>query len=117
MKDFKQTEIIPVISRKFKNNEVIAFFPTEVDSYSQFECMSYMRIGQHGVARVELITTLKKCSVEEYTPLLNELKGIYTNHGNAKLYGDPVELEVVDKSQKKYGIMRLVKCKQLLGMK
>ena len=110
-------EILPVIFRKFKDGDIIAFFPTEVDSFSQFECMSYMHIGQHSTARTELITELKKCTVEEYTPLLNELTGIYTNHGNAKLYGEPVDLEVVEKSHRKYYAIRLAKCKKLLGMK
>ena len=111
-------EILPVIFRKFKDdNSVIAFFPTEVDSFSQFECMSYQRIGQHSTACAGLITELKKCTVEEYTPLLNELKGIYTNHGNTKLYGEPVELVVVEKSNRRYFNIRLAKCKKLLGMK
>ena len=100
-------EILPVIFRKFKDGDVIAFFPTEVDSFSQFECMSYMFIGQHSIARTELITELKKCTVEEYTPLLNEIKGIYDEH----------ELEIVDRSHRKYYAIRLAKCKKLLGMK
>jgi len=110
-------EILPVIFRKFKDDTVIAFFPTEVDSFSQFECMSYAHVGQHMTARVEFIASLKKCTVEEYTPLLNELKGIYTNHGNAKLYGEPVDLVVVERSHRKYYEIRLAKCKKLLGMK
>jgi hypothetical protein len=112
-----KTEILPVIFRKFKDGEVLAFFPTEVDSFSQFECMSYAKIGQHGTARVELITELSKCTVDEYTPLLNELKGIYTNHGNPKLYGEPIELVVVERSHRKYYEIRLAKCKKMLGMK
>lgn len=110
-------EKLPVIFRKFNDNSVIAFFPTVVDSFSQFECLSYMVIGQHSVARADLITELKKCTVEEYTPLLNELKRIYTNHGNTKLYGEPIELEIVDRSHRKYYTIRLAECKRLLGMK
>jgi len=112
-----QNEILPIIFRKFSDNQVIAFFPTEVDSFSQFECVSYMHVGQHSTASVELITKLKKCTVEEYTPLLNELTGIYTNHGNVKVYGDPIDLQIVDRSQKKYHAIRLDKCKKALGMK
>jgi hypothetical protein len=110
-------EILPVIFRKFNDGQVIAFFPTEVDSYSQFECMSYIHVGQHSVARAELITELKKCTVEEYTPLLNELTGIYTNHGNAELYGDPVDLQIVDRSHRKFYAIRLKKTKALLCIK
>ena len=101
-------EILPVIFRKFKDdNSVIAFFPTLVDSFSQFECMSYQRVGQHSTARVELIAELKKCTVEEYIPLLNEIKGIY----------DDYKLEIVDRSHRKYFTIRLAECKRLMGMK
>lgn len=98
---------LPVIFRKFNDGDVIAFFPTEVDSFSQFECLSYAKIGQHSTARVELITSLKKCTVEEYTPLLNEIEGIY----------DDCELEIVDRSHRKYFTIRLAECKRLMGMK
>jgi hypothetical protein len=104
-------EILPVIFRKFKDGDLIAFFPTEVDSFSQFECMSYMFIGQHSTARVELITELKKCTVEEYTPLFNHLNKIYAHNEN------PVELQIVDRSHRKYYAIRLKKTKELLGMK
>jgi len=73
--------------------------------------MSYMFIGQHSTARTELITELKKCTVEEYTPLLNHLNKIYAHND------EPIELEIVDRSHRKYYAIRLAKCKKLLGMK
>jgi hypothetical protein len=97
-------ETLPVIFRKFKDGEVIAFFPTMVESFSPWECGSYMHIGQHSVASTELITLLDKCNINEYAPLLNELKTIY----------DHVQLEVVNRSNKTYYNSRMTECRKLL---
>ena len=67
-----------VIFRKFKDNvDIIALFPriSENYDYSQF-CSSYMHVGQHGTACVDLngITVLAKES--EYIDLKKELESI-----------------------------------------
>lgn len=63
-----------VIFRRFRNGEVIALFP-EIKERAN-EILSYMHIGQHGGATIDVvnITTLAKES--EYKPLYNELTAI-----------------------------------------
>lgn len=109
-------EKLPVIFRKLgvkDGGEVVAFFPTLVYRFNQHICLSYMHNGQHSAACAGFITTLKKCTPEEYGPLLNELKGIYENEH----YGEPVELEVVDRSSRKYYNIRLAETRRMLGTK
>jgi hypothetical protein len=66
-----------VIFRKFKGGEIIALFPAIVgDNNPYATCESYMHIGQHGSASVDLILSTKPAKPEEYAPLLNELKSI-----------------------------------------
>ena len=100
-------EDLPIIFRKWKNGDVIAFFPTEVDSLNQNECMSYMHTGQHGNATASLIAELNNCYEVEYKTLLKELKGIYSD----------CNLVVVHHSSRSYYSKRLKKVKGYLGMK
>lgn len=65
-----------IIFRKFKDGEIIAFFPYQYHNIMKGEILSYMHIGQHGGASPELIKELEECTPEEYESLLNELKMI-----------------------------------------
>lgn len=69
---------VDVAFRKFDDGEVIAIFPTifPVPENSTKEVISYMHVGQHGVASESLVNELEKASEEEYTPLKNELENI-----------------------------------------
>lgn len=69
---------INVAFRKFEDGEVIAIFPNiyPVAKGSKAEVMSYMHMGQHGMASESLVNELEKASKEEYTPLKKELEMI-----------------------------------------
>lgn len=69
---------INVAFRKFEDGEVIAIFPNiyPVAKDSKAEVMSYMHVGQHGMASECLVNELEKASKEEYTPLKKELEMI-----------------------------------------
>ena len=68
-------EKVKVIFRKTKSGEVIAFFPEF--HVQRGNIMSYMHIGQHGEASLDFYYSTKKANVQEYEPLLNELKVAY----------------------------------------
>lgn len=56
------------------DGEVIALFPEEPNSIQEPNtCMSYMHVGQHGGASIELCHTLKKATPEQYADLHKEL--------------------------------------------
>ena len=62
---------------KILEGQVIAFMPALIGDNDYFNtCESYMHIGQHSSADVELCSRLKPASLEQYTPLLNELVSI-----------------------------------------
>ena len=65
-----------VIFRKFKNGDIIALFPEEPFSYTSDLCMSYMHIGQHGAASLEIIFETKLAKPEEYKDLKEELESL-----------------------------------------
>lgn len=65
-----------IIFRKFKDGEIIAFFPYQFWNVMKGEITSYMHVGQHGSASPELINELEQCTPKEYESLLNELKMI-----------------------------------------
>lgn len=69
---------VNVTFRKFEDGEVIAIFPNvyPVAKDSKAEVMSYMHMGQHGMASENLVNELEKASEAEYKPLLNELNAI-----------------------------------------
>ena len=69
-----EREPINVIFRKFPEGDVIALL-------SGYECnlnmiMSYMHIGQHGEASIDLIDELDTCTNQEIKALLDELTSI-----------------------------------------
>ena len=76
-------EKMKVIFRKVynpytKENEVVAFFPTQKANYGNI--VSYMHIGQHSESDLLFYKTTKKANEEEYKSLLNELNGIYNDY-------------------------------------
>lgn len=75
MKDQEQTE---VIFRKYRDGEIIALFPY-LPEFRYTSCMSYMHIGQHGTAHLELINNTKPASPDEYQDLYKELEGLGYN--------------------------------------
>lgn len=73
-------EKVKVIFRKAKNPytekyEVIAFYPEIEANYGNI--LSYMHIGGHSEASLDFYHNTKKATLEEYKPLLVEIKGIY----------------------------------------
>ena len=72
----KDKHITEVIFRKFKDGDIIAFFPYEIET-PQGYVMSYMHVGQHGSADYQgLVPTTKLATEEEYADLFKELEGI-----------------------------------------
>lgn len=69
---------VNVAFRKFDDGEVIAIFPNiyPVAENSTANVLSYMHVGQHGMASECLVNELEKASKEEYTPLKKELEMI-----------------------------------------
>ena len=65
-----------VIFRTFPDGEVIALFPQIAAGYGAHVCQSYMHIGQHGAASVELVYDTRLSRPEEYADLLAELEQI-----------------------------------------
>jgi hypothetical protein len=71
---------LTVIFRKYSNGDVIALFPYELEN-AYGDVLSYMHIGQHSIATYNfVIRNTKLATEEEYSDLLNELKGIYDGH-------------------------------------
>jgi hypothetical protein len=68
----------PVIFRKFKTGELVAFFPENTGNYQAHTCMSYMHLGQHCTADANPYYT-KPASPAEYADLLRELVAIGYN--------------------------------------
>jgi hypothetical protein len=69
-------QVTDVIFRKFKDGDIIALFPYEIDNYHG-DCLSYMHIGQHGGANYwHCLTITKPAMINEYEPLMRELISI-----------------------------------------
>ncbi len=72
-----QKETIDVIFRKFRGDgSLIALFPSIPADSCFGHCLSYQRMGQHGVASVDLSHCTVKPKPEEIAPLVGELKQI-----------------------------------------
>jgi hypothetical protein len=99
----KTYQTIPVIFRKFKDNQVIAFFPTETGTYDLWTCCSYMHVGQHSSASTDLIPSLDRCTYKELKPLFDELKAIYETGD------DPIYLAIRSKNHSSYFNKRRLK--------
>lgn len=65
-----------VIFRKFKNGgEIIALFPEIPSDIRGINCLSYMHVGQHSGASLEIVAGMTKpAESEEYKALKEELK-------------------------------------------
>ena len=63
-----------VVFRKFPDGDVIALFPELAGTYRYAQdCLSYMHVGQHGSASVDLVYSTKLATESEYSDLYNEL--------------------------------------------
>ncbi len=71
----QDTEITEVIFRKFKDGEIIALFPY-IPEFRYKTCMSYMHVGQHGTATLNIIDSTKLATEAEYLNLYNELTNV-----------------------------------------
>ena len=81
----KKTEVTKVIFRKWKDGSILALFPYE--EWSQFECASYMHLGQHSGADYNYCIRITKPATEaDYLPLYNELTAIGYNLQIIKKY-------------------------------
>jgi hypothetical protein len=75
-------ERVDVIFRLFPDPEYFDNPGIEVIAFIQgYDCnpgmiMSYMHLGQHGEASIELINELKPCPINDALPLLRELESI-----------------------------------------
>ena len=66
-----------VVFRKFKEGDVIALFPDQVNIYYGLGTIGcYQHIGQHGKCSLDITSITKLATIEEYEPLLKELKSI-----------------------------------------
>lgn len=66
-------DVVPVIFRKYKDDEIIALFPTLQEGPGL--CLSYMHHGQHGSADRELVTKqTSPATLKEYRKLAFELE-------------------------------------------
>ena len=78
-------DIIPVIFRKFKEGDIIALFPSLPADMKYNNCTSYMHIGQHSAASINIIGNTKPATQQEYKPLYDELVNI-VEYDNLKVY-------------------------------
>ena len=72
------TEKTKVIFRTFKDGSenVIALFPDELGDSSLGTCLSYMHVGQHGSASINITNITKPSTKDELEPLYKELVSI-----------------------------------------
>lgn len=75
MKDNFKTD---VIFRTFKSGgDIVALFPGNAgDNRPYHTCDSYLHVGQHGIASVDLVRITRLSTPEEYAPLFRELTNI-----------------------------------------
>jgi len=70
----KDNFVTEVVFRKFKDGEVIALFPYNIENYNG-DIVSYMHVGQHDIADYNLVVNNTKIATEEeYKELKNELE-------------------------------------------
>lgn len=74
-------DVTKVIFRKFTaTDDIIAIFPELVGTQDwENDCMSYMTIGQHGAASVDLAKYTQPCTDREYSKLKKELESLGYN--------------------------------------
>mgnify|MGYP006888328611 FL=1 len=64
-----------VIFRRFKDGGIIALFPYEIET-KQGHVSSYMHIGQHSAASLDVIQCTALAEPSKYADLQKELEGI-----------------------------------------
>ena len=70
----KDNFVTEVVFRKFKDGNVIALFPYNIENYNG-DIVSYMHVGQHDIADYNLVVNNTKIATEEeYKELKNELE-------------------------------------------
>lgn len=78
----EESSIIPeetvVIFRKFKTGEkeIIAIFPEVQANDNQWDCQSYIHVGQHGPTSYKIVDWTTAATPEEYADLKAELESI-----------------------------------------
>lgn len=65
---------IDVHFRIFKDGQVTAVFPYEIESHTDVLC--YSHVGQHSVCSNDYVHISKPVKDNSYIPLMNELKNI-----------------------------------------
>lgn len=65
-----------VIFRKFNSGDILALFPLVPSSNNGYECLSYMRVGQHSSVDPLLCRTMDAARPAEYADLAQELRQI-----------------------------------------
>ena len=74
-----KTEKTKAIFRKFKDGDILALFPYEINKFNGF-VNSYMHLGQHSEADYSgCIQITKPATKEEYQDLFEELESIGYN--------------------------------------
>lgn len=92
------------IFRKFKTGEIIALFPEELgDNKPHLTCLSYMNIGRHSAASVDLVRETLPASAREYADLKKELNRI------------GYEVEPVKRMRRSFLLVRLSEYKRETG--
>ena len=66
-----------VIFRKFKDNQIIALLPDCKVNFGTIQ--SYMQLGQHSEASIDIINNTKLAKKSEYVDLFKELNSIGYN--------------------------------------
>ena len=66
-----------VIFRKFKDNQIIALLPDCKVNFGMIQ--SYMKLGQHSEASIDIINNTKLANKSEYADLFKELNSIGYN--------------------------------------
>jgi hypothetical protein len=68
---------IPVIFRKWKDNDIVAIFPTLLGTNDPYSCQMYEHVGQHGAGDpFHVIGQTAAAKPKEYASLLKELHQI-----------------------------------------
>lgn len=72
----KADTMTKVVFRKWRNGDVIALFPDDVNPYDS-TVISYMHVGQHGAADYAYVVyKTHPAQPDEYRSLLSELRNI-----------------------------------------
>lgn len=74
-------ETTRVVFRRYSDGQIIALFPDVPWSGRRDEIISYMHLGQHGVADYRyVVATTKPATEKESAGLLNELRQVGYNN-------------------------------------